>query len=133
MLQLSAWGEIVHRATQCLLHLVFALVLTGCDSGIHDGPMKQMEGRQLDEAFVQSLVRQKATKAQVVASLGPPSSSAMSPVDETITYTSIRERESYRTVFGIRHSETRQRLIEVWTLTLRDGALVESKYSSRVE
>ena len=110
-----------------------AIVVASCMSGIHDGPMRQVEGHQLDQATLDGLIKGRATADEVIQTLGPPNSDARSNGSGTLVYKSVRARMSYQSILGIRHSESTQQFFENWALSFKDGHLVGAKYSSEVK
>jgi hypothetical protein len=118
-------------------HLASALLLGmlagACDMGIHDGPMRQLEGKQLDEAALSELLTVKAKPAEVIGQLGPARSTRKTPTSESLVYRSVRGRTSYKSTFGIKHGESTQTLVETWNLEFQDGRLADVHHSHEIK
>lgn len=113
-------------------HLVGALMIiasaSACDTGIHDGPMRQLEGKQIDEAALSEMLRIKARPDDVTRQFGAPTSIQKASDAESWIYMSVRGRTSYRTILGIKHGESTQLLVESWTLQFHDGRLADIRH-----
>jgi hypothetical protein len=110
--------------------LLLGIFVAACDDmGIHDGPMRQLEGKQLDEATLSELQKAKAKPEDVIRQLGPATRVTKTPTSESLVYRSVRGRTSYKSTFGIRHGESTQALVETWDLRFQDGRLADVQHS----
>ena len=115
-----------------LLALCIGSSLNSC--AVSDGPFETVSGSRIDAAILKGLEARRATIAEVIAALGPPTEKVdRARTQEVLVYQSVRERKSRESIGGFQISESAQRFIEVWELKFTNGALQESQLSSRVE
>lgn len=115
-----------------VLLFAFAL-LCGCAS-YSDGPYRQMDGQQIDNNKVGSLVENTTTLKEAVSLLGTPASRQQTdPNTEILRYRSERRREATHTINGIVDSKSVQTFSQTLSLVFKNGILMEKHLVESIE
>jgi hypothetical protein len=111
--------------------LITTLISSGC-AYVH-GSMDQVGGAPINYSALDKLVEGQTTKAQALTVLGTPSKiTDEGPGLESVEYFSVKRRESYKLVFGMRTDKTSQTMNEKVVLQFKEGILQKKASSSDV-